>query len=273
MLIDSHCHLDHFYYKKDLDQVIERAKKAGVKIILTNGIDYETNMAALKIAEKYPEIVRVSLGVYPPDALDREYEEENKKGASNILSEKTINENIKLIEKNKDKIIGIGEIGLDLYTGKNITEQLEILDKMMKLAIKLNKPVTIHTRKAEKEILDYLEAHRSNPDKIILHCFSANRTLIQRAINKGYIFSIPTNVVRSEAFQHVVSICPITQILTETDGPYLSPFKNEDGSFNRNESGYIRESIKTIAKIKNLSEEQVENQIQKNFERIFKIKI
>jgi TatD DNase family protein len=272
MLIDAHCHLDHFYYKKDLNEVIERAKKAGVKHILTNGIDYETNLASLKIAEKHQGIIKVALGFYPIDALDREYEEENKNGGDHFSSKKTINDNVKLIEQNKDKIIAIGEIGLDLYNGKDLNQQLENLEKMMRLAIKLNKPAVLHTRKAEKEVLDFLEKLDSNPQKVILHCFSGNKTLMQRAVNKGYIFSIPTNVVRSESFQYLVSICPITQILTETDGPYLSPFKNEDKSFNRNEPSYIRESIKIIAKIKNLSEQQVEDQILKNFERIFRIK-
>lgn len=272
MLIDSHCHLDHFYYKKDLSEIIARAKKANVKYIITNGIDYETNLESLKIAEKYPQIVKLALGFYPTDALDREYDEENKKGADNIHSKKTIEDSIALIEQNKDKIIAIGEIGLDLYTGKNLSAQLKTLDKMIKLAIKLNKPIILHTRKAEKETLDFLEQFNLAPEKVILHCFSGKQSLVTQAIKKGYIFSIPTNLVRAESFQHLVSICPLNQILTETDGPYLSPFKNEDKSFNRNEPSYIKESIKIIAKIKNLKEEQVEKQVLDNFERVFNIK-
>ena len=84
MLIDSHCHLDHDYYKKDLKEVIERAKKANVKFIVTNGIDYETNLQSIKIAETHPNVVKIALGYYPQDALDREYLEANKKVTKKI---------------------------------------------------------------------------------------------------------------------------------------------------------------------------------------------
>jgi TatD DNase family protein len=271
MLVDSHCHLDHFYYKKDLSSVIRRAKDAKVAFILTNGIDYETNIESLHIAEKYP-IVKVALGFYPTDALDREYDEENKKGINNKNSKMSLKDNLELIQKNKDKIIGIGEIGLDMHNGKNLQKQIQDLKLLITLAIKLDKPIILHTRKAEEETLNILDEYNLSPSKVILHCFSGKTSLIKKAIEKGYIFSIPTNVVRSESFQNLVKICPINQILTETDGPYLSPYKNSDNSFNRNEPAFIKESIKTIAKIKNITEKEAEEAVYSNFKRIFEIK-
>jgi TatD DNase family protein len=271
MLIDSHCHLDHFLYKKDLKEIITRAKKEGIKFIITNGIDYETNIHSIKIAEEYPEIVRPALGFYPPDALDREYHEENKKGAENSISKKTLRDNLELIKQNKDSLIAIGEIGLDMYNGKNLEQQKTDLRKLIKLAIKLKKPIILHTRKAEKETLDILNEFKINPDKVILHCFSGKSSIADEAIKKGYIFSIPTNITRSESFQHLAKVCPINQILTETDGPYLSPFKNDDKSFNRNEPSYIPETIKKIAEIKKIQKEEVEKRIFNNFKRIFEV--
>lgn len=272
MLIDSHCHLDHFHYKADLDEVIKRAKIAGIKFIITNGIDYETNLLSLKLGEQYP-IVKVALGFYPQDALDREIYFETEKNKTKILekSKKSIEDNLKLIKENKEKIIAIGEIGLDLYHGKNIEKQEKDLKKMIQLSIELDKPIILHTRKAEKETLQLLKEFNINPDKVILHCFSGNKKIIKEAIDSGYNFSIPTNIVRAENFQQLVEICPLNKILTETDGPYLSPFKNEDGSFNRNEPAYILESIKIIAKIKKLPEKEIEDQIADNFKRIFKL--
>lgn len=264
MLFDSHCHLDHHLYSKDLKQILERAKKANIKFIISNGIDYETNLETLQLAKMYP-MIKPALGFYPEDALDREgyFQSKNKEKI------KTLKDNIKLIEENKDKIIAIGEVGLDLYHGKDIEKQTEDLKKIIELAKKLKKPLIIHTRKAEKETLDILEKSKIRPDQIILHCFSGSRELIKRAINQRYNFSIPTNLVRSEAFQYLVETCHISKILTETDGPYLSPYKNPDSSFNRNEPAYIIESIKKIAEIKKIPEIEVEKAIEDNFHRIF----
>jgi TatD DNase family protein len=259
MLIDFHCHLNHSFYKKDLKKILERAKKANIGIIITNGINYETNLISLKLAEKYP-IVKPALGFYPVDALDKNEINKSKKG---------LDENLKLIEKNKDKILAIGEVGLDLYHGRNLEKQTKDFQQILTLAIKLNKPIIIHTRKAEKQTLEILEKSKIKSDKIILHCFSANKKLINLAIKKKYNFSLPTNLVRSETFQYIIKNTPLNQILTETDGPYLSPFQNENKSFNRNEPAYIKESIKKIAEIKNLSQKEVENTIEENYKRIF----
>ena len=264
MLTDCHCHLDHHYYAKDLDKVIERARKAGVKAVITNGIDYETNLISLQLAEKYG-IVRPALGFYPPDALNRELYFEGIEHKT----EKTFKDVLKQIEKNKDTIIALGEIGLDLYHGKDIESQKKVLFQLINLAVKLDKPVILHSRKAEAEILNLLEQTKINPQRVVLHCFSGRKSEIKRAIEKGYNFSIPTNIGRAENFKYLAEVCPISRILTETDGPYLSPYKNEDNSFNRNEPAYVRESVKEIAKLKSLSEEKVEKQLYDNYLRVF----
>jgi TatD DNase family protein len=266
MLIDSHCHLDHHYYEKDLNQVIERAKKANIAFILTNGIDYKTNIISLELSNKYSPIVKPILGFYPQDALDREeyFKDKNK-------DKKTLNDTIKLIKENKDKILAIGEIGLDLHNGKNIKQQSEDFKKLIKLAIELDKPIIVHTRKAEKEALELIKESKIHSQQVILHCFSANKELVKQAISEDYNFSIPTNITRAENFQELVKICPLNHILTETDGPYLSPFKNEDKSFNRNEPAYIKESIKKIAELKNITPKEAEDKIFENFKRIFKV--
>ncbi len=271
MLIDVHCHLDHYMYKKDLKEVLARAGKLGIKTI-TAGIDNNTNKICLDIANTYDNVF-VSLGFYPADSLDREgYYEENPD--AKITS---VEEEIEFIKQQKDnkKFIAIGEVGLDLFTGKDIEKQKQDFKKLIDLAIELGKPIVIHSRNAELEALSVLSEYEGKikAEKFILHCFSGKKVLIREAIRRGYSFSIPTNIVRSSSFKQLVKICPIEQIFTETDGPYLSPFKNEDKSFNRNEPANIVESIKVIAEVKQISEKEVEAAIGANFERVFGVKL
>ena len=267
MLIDTHCHLDHHLYKKDIKEVLKRIHDTPM-IAVTAGIDNFTNTLALKLAEN--KNIFATLGFYPSDALDREgYFKENPH--AKLVSAKEEANFMRKIKTNP-KFIGIGEVGLDLFNGKNLEKQKSDFREFIEVAIELDKPLIIHSRKAEKETLDILEEFsKLNHEKVILHCFSGKKGLIKQAIEKGYCFSIPTNIIRAENFQYLVEICPLNQILTETDSPYLSPYKNEDASFNRNEPSYIKESIEVIAKIKKLSKKEVETAIETNFQRIFNI--
>jgi len=134
--------------------------------------------------------------------------------------------------------------------------------KIIKLSKKINKPLIIHSRKAESDIIDILE--NSDAKKVILHCFSGKLKLIKKAAELGYYFSVPTNVVRSSQFQKLVEMVDINQLLTETDSPYLSPYKNR-----RNEPAFIIETIKKIAEIKNISINETANNIFMNYQKVF----
>lgn len=266
MLIDVHCHLDHHFYKDDLDKVIENAKKAGVVKIITSGIDRNTCEIALALAKKY-DIVEAALGRYPEDALDREgYYKQNPN-----IKRTTVEEDIEFMRKHKDGFVAIGECGIDLFNGENEEKQARVFKKLIELSIELNKPIIIHSRKAERQCIELLEEYKRKikPENVILHCFSGRKSLIKIAIENGYKFSIPTNIGRAEHFQGIVNKAPLKTILTETDGPYLSPYKNEDGSFNRNESAYVKETIKIIAQIKGITEEDCENQLFMNYQNTF----
>ena len=240
MLIDCHSHLDHEQFKKDIDGVIQRAKDAGVKRIITNGINPETNRTSLKLAEKY-DIVKAALGIYPQ------------------FTNLNIEEEIEFIKK--QSIIAIGEVGLD-NTYENVKEQKLFFEKMIALAEKLNKPIIVHSRKAEQEVIDMLDS--SKIEHKILHCFGGKLKLTKTAADNGYIFSIPTSILRSEHFQHIAREVNINQLLTETDAPYQSPFQGE-----RNEPKNIIEAVKKIAEIKSFTLEETKNNIWMNYQRIF----
>jgi len=258
MLIDIHSHLDHCYFKDDLDKVIENAKKADVKIILTAGINPETNRKALKLAEKY-EIVKACLGIYPiqnNDKLTNQYK--NKK-----FKKINIEDEMKFIIKNKKNIAAISEIGLDYFWVKDKEkEQKELFEEMISLAEKLNKPVIVHSRKAEQDTIEMLKS--SKLKKIIMHCFTGKKLLVKKIIDNNWFLTAPTSIVRSIQFQENIKIIPITQLFAETDAPYLTPFKDK-----RNEPSYIIESYKKIAEIKDMELKEVINNIWMNWQKTF----
>jgi len=250
LLVDVHAHLDLKEFDSDLDDVIKRAETAGIKAIISNGLNHKSNRKTLELSRKY-KIVKPALGLYPDDAIK--------------LSEKEIESELNFIEKNKDKIIAVGEIGLDYKwckDKKHQEKQKQIFIKLIKLSKKINKPIIIHSRKAETDVIDLLESLGSK--KVVLHCFSGKLKLIKRAAGLGFYFSVPTNVVRSRQFQKLVEIVDINQILTETDSPYLSPHKNR-----RNEPSFIIEAVKKIAEIKNMSINETSNNIFMNYQKVF----
>jgi len=252
LLVDVHAHLDLKEFDSDLDEVINRAEVAGVKAIISNGINYKSNRKTLELSKKY-SIIKPALGLYPDDAIK--------------LTQEQIQEELNFIEKNKDKIIAIGEVGLDYkYCKKKQEQELQkdIFLKIINLSKKINKPIIVHSRKAESDVIEILEKEKAK--KVILHCFSGKLKLIKKAEDLSYSFSIPTNITHSQHFQKLAELVDINKLLTETDSPYLSPYKNR-----RNEPSFIIESIKKIAEIKNISINETANNIFMNYQKIFSI--
>ena len=138
------------------------------------------------------------------------------------------------------------------YLSKNIV--------FLNIAKKINKPIVIHSRKAEAECLEILQQELPmNKIAVNLHCFSGKKKLVKKAVELGYYFSIPPNCVKAQQFQMIIELTPITQLLTETDSPW--PSHNNE----RNEPSNVIESIKVIAKIKNISVEEASNHIWDNY--------
>ncbi|MEK6967155.1 MAG: TatD family hydrolase [Nanoarchaeota archaeon] len=242
MFIDCHAHLDDKWFSKDLDEVISRAENAGIIAIIQNGLNHKTNEASLALSKKY-KIVRPAFGIYPSE----------------------INEDVEkvcdFIKKHKKEVAAIGEVGLD-GTHEKMDEQKIIFSRMISLAKELDKPMSVHTRKAELETLDQLE--NENVPKAHLHCFMGSMTLVKRAVKLGFYFSIPCTIERSTHFQEMVKIVPTTQILTETDSPYLGVEKGV-----RNEPSNIPLTVKKIAEIKGLEVEETKKIIFMNYKRVF----
>ncbi len=247
MIVDVHAHLDFDQFNSDLDSVIERAKQVGVKVIINNGVDIATNRKSLELAEKY-NIVKVALGFYPIEALEA--------GMDAVKKE------IEFIRSVKNKIVAIGEIGIDLKNNSDLNGQKEVFELFLDLAKELDLPVIVHSRQAEKEVVEILENKKMK--KVIMHCFHGSLELVLRCEKNGWYFSIPPVILRSLTFQQLVSNVSADQLLTETDSPFLAPPPKQ-----RNEPSFIVYTINKIAELKNLDEEEVKNILFRNFQTLF----
>ena len=236
-----------FYEDEKIEQIVKRARKANVKIIVNNGVNRVKNRKVLEISERYLE-VKAALGLYPIDALK--------------MSDKQIKDELDFIRKNKDKIIAIGEVGMDLKESSELERQKKIFQKIIKLALELNKPLIVHSRKAEKEVIEILKKNKMK--KVVMHCFNGNFKLIQRIVENGWKMTIPTNVKSSEHFQQVIARVPLENLLCETDSPFLHPDKLPD-----NEPANVIVSYEKIAFIKGLKLSEVEEKIERNFGGLF----
>ena len=265
MLVDMHCHLDHARFMPDLAKVIENARKAGVKAIITSGVNSSTNKLALEISEKYHDIVKPSFGLYPLDALAKEIEAGEAEGFARDIKKTDVDSELKWIEQNKSKCVAVGEAGLDYHWVKDKQKEMKaVFEKVIKTAEKIKKPIIVHTRKAELDAVDMLESSSLKKDKIVLHCFCGRKNLVKRAADNGWHFSIPPIIVRLQQFQIMAEMVNISQLLTETDAPYLSPFPDK-----RNEPAFVAETIKKIAEIKKITPEETAKNIFMNYQRIF----
>ncbi len=259
MYIDVHAHLDQsFYTEEQVSEVIKNAEKNNVGTIIANGLNKETNRHILALAKKYPQI-KVALGIYPWEAMLDDVKAGNYKEESIHFD---VDEELAFIKKHKNDIIALGEVGIDRKNDHKINKQREIFEKITELSKEINKPVIVHSRKAEAEVIELLEKHCA--EKVIMHCFSGKKALWQKIIDNKWYCSIPTNCVRSDHFQELIKFMPITQLFGETDSPFLSPYKDK-----RNEPAFVVETYKMIAKIKKLELREVENALFHNYQQLF----
>ena len=245
MFIDAHCHLDSC---KNPSDCVKRALDKNVKIIVTNGSNLEKDVMSLELAKTFPS-VKAALGLYPIEALG--------------MSDEEIEHILKFIKTNANKIVAIGEVGLD-YKEDTINQerQRKIFSKIIDLALELDKPLIIHSRKAEADVIKMLE--EAGVKKVQMHCFCGNMKMVQKIADNGWFISIPTNVKHMLHFQEIVKRIPIENLLCETDSPYLHPDKE-----NNNEPANVITSYEKIAEIKGLTLNEVEKFIEQNYLTLF----
>jgi TatD DNase family protein len=252
-MIDSHCHVDFKVYNKNRQEVMERAQEK-LTAIVNSGATLGGNRRTLKLAEEYKDFAYPTLGFHPSNAF---------KSDSTVIKQA-----LSEIESNIDVAVALGETGLDfngLDNEADKNKQIELFETFLEMAAEYQMPLVIHARDAEEKALEMVKKHPSIP-QIIFHCYGGDLITAQEMIREGYYISLSTIVCFSEHHQQMAHELPLSQLLTETDSPYLSPFKGQ-----RNEPAYVEETVKTIAEVKSISKEEVSSVTEQNARKIFQI--
>jgi len=254
MIVDTHCHLDDERYSQDLDEVITRAKEAGVKRFIIPGADPKTLPKAVKISEQYDEVY-FAVGVHPYDA--RSY---NKEELERFIKHK--------------KCVAVGECGLDYYRLPKSKEEIEEEKRLQKevfisqilLAKEYDKPLIVHIREASqdsKEILEEFAGERGG----VLHCYNADSQLLSLA-NRGFYFGIG-GVLTFKNARKLVEVypkIPKNRLLIETDAPYLTPHPHRG---KRNEPSYCLLIAQKMAELSDTSLKEISSICRENTLKLF----
>ena len=259
MFIDSHAHIDGPEFDLDRDEVIQRARDAGVSAILNVGTGDPHSGAlerAVELGEKY-EAVYTAVGIHPHDAR---------------LFDDRAEQRLKDSIRQGPRVIAWGEIGLDFhYDNSPRPVQMDVFRRQLYLARDANLPVIVHTREAEKETIDILKSAWAGSNLPgIIHCFSGSLGLAEKAIELGFLISFSGIVTfkKADELRAVAHEVPLDRLLIETDCPFLSPtpFRGK-----RNEPAYVVEVGRCLATLRGLTLEEIARITTENFTSLFKL--
>ncbi|MCP5076460.1 MAG: TatD family hydrolase, partial [Psychromonas sp.] len=254
-----HCHLDRLDYKKkhkDLDDVVNKAKSMGIDYLMSVCVTLKDFPAMAELIKDHDEIFS-SCGVHP-----LYYDENNP---DNTVDEKQL-----LEYASSDKVVAIGETGLDFFYAPETKEwQLACFRKQIRVAKKLNKPLIIHTRDARQETLDILKEEGADQVGGVLHCFTESIEMAQAAMQMGFYISVSGIVTFKNAkqLQAVIKEIPLDRLLVETDAPYLAPVPHRG---QENEPAFTYDVAKFVADLKGVTLEELAEVTSNNFFELFK---
>lgn len=255
MIFDTHAHYDDDAYKEDLDDVLQKNKDAGIEKIVNVAASLRSCVTTTELTKKYPHIYG-AIGIHPSDTGE------------------LVDEDIKLLEQycDNEKIVAVGEIGLDYYWDEPEREiQKKWFDMQLDLARKVKLPVIIHSRDAAADTLDIMKAKKSEDIGGVIHCFSYGTEMAREYLNMGFYLGIGGVVTfkNGRKLKEVVEYAPIESLVTETDSPYLAPVPYRG---KRNTSANIPLVIEEIASIKSMNPDDVEDILWNNALRLYGIK-
>ena len=264
-MIDAHCHLEQKDFDNILKEVIERCRSSGLRAVITCCAHPAVFEKTMSISETFAGFVFPTIGIHP------EYINKIKENEKDALLDN--------IKKNRDKIVGIGEIGLDYSWIKERRlheRQQELFKEMLEFAVSLDKPVIIHIRggqeyrdEAFKHAIKILED--VNPARVLLHLFSS-KTFLSQIMQNGWFISIGPIIAHSKTIKKMARDMPLERILLETDSPWFGG-KDESGRPLIGEPTNIRIPAAEIAKVKKLSFEDVWKRCGENAARFYKLDV
>lgn len=252
-VIDTHTHLDAEEFDEDRAEAFARARDAGVGKVFLPAIDVKTTHAVLALSREYPGYAYPMIGLHP---------EEVKADWKDQLAE--------LRKMQFSDFIAIGEIGLDYYWSREFEqEQLEAFEEQVKWSVETRLPLMIHCRKAQNEMVHLLRQYQKELPGGVFHCFTGNQKEAEELLSfENFVLGIGgvSTFKSSHLREDLPAAVPMNRIILETDSPYMAPVPYRG---KRNESAFVIEVLKTLAKAYRVSEEEFAEQTNKNVESVF----
>lgn len=259
-LFDSHAHYDDEKFNEDREEILKQVYNEGITKLISAGYSLESSKKGIEIAEQH-DFIYTTCGISPNDIP------ESKELFDNELQE------LEELVLSSNKIVGIGEIGLDYYWNKENKElQKYAFAKQIELANKYNLPIIIHTREAVMDTLDILKNVQQQLKPGVFHCCPLNIELVKEALKLGFYISFagPITFKNSKNAEEIANMVPLNKMLIETDSPYLSPEPNRG---KRNDSRNIKYTAKKIADFKGCSVDEIAASTYANAIKVFNIKL
>jgi len=257
-MIDVHCHLEQKDYDKDREEIIEKCKKE-LKAVITSCAHPKDFELTMRMVENHKNFVFASCGIHP------EYIKE--------VSEKEKDDFLDIIVKNKERIVAIGETGLDYWYTKEKEwqeKQKQLFIQLIDLAKELNKPLIIHSREVFEETIETLE--NQDAKKVLLHMWGAHN-LLERLLENNWFISMNTMILRSKKHRKIARDCPLDRLMLETDSPWLAPKRLIEGIEARNDPRSVKSVAEKISEIKKLSFEEIWRKCGENAIKFFDLGI
>ncbi|WP_138420028.1 TatD family hydrolase [Aquibacillus sediminis] len=254
MLFDTHVHLNVEQFREDREEVMQRAKQAGVEYMVVVGFDHETIPKAIELAENNDNMY-ATVGWHPVDAID--------------MTEKELNWLEELVEH--PKVVALGEMGLDYHWDKSPKDvQKEVFRKQIRLAKKVEMPIIIHNREATEDIIEVLQEENAAEVGGIMHCYNDSADYVQECLDMNFFISLggPVTFKNATLPKEVAKVVPLDRLLIETDCPFLAPHPNRG---KRNEPAYVKLVAEKIAELREISFEQVSQATTENALKFFNI--
>ena len=251
-MIDSHCHLDHEPLHENLSEVINRSKETGITKLLTICTTFES-FENIKTIVKKDQMIYGTYGIHPHETTTNQVDKQT------II--RSVNEN--------EKIIGIGETGLDFFHNHSDRDnQLNSFKAHIEASIELDKPIIIHSRDAEKETFEILNSYKNQNLKILMHCFTGSLEFSKKLLTLNAFFSASGIITfkNSTELQNTFKTIPLEKLLIETDSPFLAPIPMRG---KKNEPSFIKYTLEKLSILKETSVEKMSKITTDNFNKLF----
>ena len=254
-LFDTHAHLHFPDFAEDLDAVLDRARAAGVRGMVTIGTDRDTNCAVVDLAKRLPD-VWATVGIHPHDAGE---------------AAEADFEALERVAREEPRVIGFGEMGLDFFRNLSPPDaQRQAFRRQIDIARRVRKPLVIHCRDAHDETLALLTEERAGETGGVMHCFSGDVEIARRCLDLGLYISLagPVTYKNARALPDVARFVPEDRLVVETDSPYLPPTPHRG---KRNEPAYVALTAEHVARLRGADPETLGDRLTANAASLFRI--